>query len=290
MSEKRLLELLGNVEDDYIEEANPLHMKKKHSYKAGWWLAVAASICLMFTFGYGMSLYTKEPYDALDINTEDAVAMIPYGDITVCVFQKEIESSFEYAFVADFTYKGIGYSLELNTNDDAYIYEMVETIIGESDNHVFSEVLGFDSYFVKAEEPFRGFVNWKYYTEVNGVETCIAEVFGDIVTKPEIYQKDLDGDGVTELICNSMYGTGAGRVYIFRNHNGVIEVGSLCYDLTDKDMFSGITNQGSSYIQERYHPHMGAFEISYPAEDGTKSVLLEDMKWIEFVPYEVGYF
>ncbi len=290
MREKRMLELLGNVEDDYIEEANRLNMKKKHSYKMGWWVGVAACVCLIFTVGYGVSLYTKELYDALNINTEEAVATIPYEDITVCVFQKEIKTSHEYAFVADFAYKGVMYSLELNTNDDAYIYEMVETIIGESDKHVFSDVLGFDTYYVKAEEVSKGFVNWKYFTEFNGVETCIAEVFGDMVMKPEIYQRDLDGDGVEELICNSMYGTGARRVYVYRKHNGSIEVGSLCYDLTDESMFSGISNQGSSYIQEVYHPETGTFEISYPTEEGTKSVIFQNIEWVEFVPYEIGYF
>ena len=289
MREKSMLELLGNVDDDYIEEANPLYMKK-HSYKIGWWIAAMACICFVFTVGYGVSVYTKEPYGALDINTEEAVTTIPYGDITVCVFQKEIESSHEYAFVADFVYKGVRYSLELNTNDDAYIYDMVETIIGEANKHVFSEVLGFDTYYVKAEEPFKGFVNWKYFTEIDGVEICVAEVFGDIVTKPEIYQKDLDGDGVAELICNSMYGTGARRVYIYRNHDGVIEVGYFCYDLMNESLVPGITNVGSSYIQEIYHSENETFEISYPTEEGTKRVILQNIEWVEFVPYKIGYF
>ncbi len=285
-----MLEMLVHVEDDYIEEANPLNMKKKYSYKKVWWAVAAACICLLLTVGYGVSLHTKEPYNATNINTQDAIATISYGDTTVYVFQKEIESSHEYAYVADFIYKGRVYSLSLNTNDDAYIYDMVETIVGESDKHVFSNILGFDTYYVKAEEPFKGFVNWKYFVEVSGVETCIAEVFGDMVTKPEIYQKDLDGDGIEELICNSMYGTGARRVYIYRNHDGVIEVGYFCYDLWDESLFPGITNQGSSYIQEIYHPENETFEISYPIDEGTKSVILQNIEWVEFVPYENGYF
>lgn len=290
MSEKRMLELLNYVEDSYLEEANPRNMKKKLSYKKVWWIAAAACVCLLITIGYGVSLSTKEPYNALDINTEEAIAVVPYGDITVCVFQKEIQSSHDYAFGADFVYKDISYHLDLNTNDDVYIYEMVETIIGEAEKHVFSDVLGFDSYYVKAEEPFKGFVNWKYFVEIDSVETCVAEVFGDMVTKPEIYQKDLDGDGASELICSSMYGTGVQRIYIFRNHNGVIEVGYLCYNLWNEAMFPGIINRGSGYVQEVYHPQNGSFEIIYTVEDGTRSVLLENLEWVEFVPFEKGYF
>ena len=265
-------------------------MKKRFLGKKAWWVAAVACMCLLLTVGYGVSLRAKEPYNATNINTEDAIAEIPYKDTTVYVFQKEIETSHEYAFEALFEYKGVDYSLSINTNEEAYIYEMIETIVGESDRQVFSDILGFESYYVKAEEPFKGFVNWKFFTEINGVETCIAEVFGDIISKPEIYQKDFDGDGVEELICNNMYGTGAGRVYIYRNHNGVIEVGYLCYDLTDESLFPGITNQGSSYIQEIYQPENETFEIYYPVEDGTKSVILHDIEWVEFVPYEIGYF
>lgn len=290
MREKRMLEMLAHAEDSYIEEANPLNMRNQSSYKKVWWVAAAACVCILLTVGYDVSQHTKEPFNATNINTEDAVATIPYGDTTVYVFQKEIETSHEYAYEALFEYKGVDYTLALNTNDEAYIYTMVETIVGESDKHVFSKVLGFDSYYVKAEESFKGFVNWKYFVEIDGVETCIAEVFGDMVIKPEIYQKDLDGDGVKELICNSMYGTGAGRVYIYRNHNGVIEVGYFCYDLSDERLFSGITNQGSSYIQEIYHPENETFEISYPVEEGRKSVILQNIDWVEFVPYKIGYF
>lgn len=290
MNEKRMLEAFGGVEDCYIVEANPLNRKKKEPFKKMWWIAAAACVCLLLAGGYGISLHAREPYHANDINTEDAIASFPYGDTMVYVFQKDIESIHEYAFEVMFEYKGMHYSLLTDTNTETHIYEMVETMLGESDKHVFSDVLGFDTYYVKAEETFKRFVNWKYFTEINGVETGIAEVFGYTTPKPEIYQKDVDGDGVAELICNSMYGTGAARVYIYRNHNGVIEVGYFSYDLTDETIFPGITNMGAGYIQEIYHPENETFEISYTVEDGTKSVFLEDIEWVEFVPYEVGYF
>ena len=290
MSEKNLLEMLNHVEDCYIEEANPRNMKKHPLFKRGWWIAAAACVCLILLVGYRMSLSTREPYNATNINTEDAIVAVPYGDTMVYVFQKKIETSHEYTFEAEFEYKGVPYHLFINTNDEAYILEMIETIVGESDNHIFTDVFHFDSYYVKAEESFPGFVNWKYFTQIDGVEICLAEAFGYTTAKPQIYQKDLDGDGVEEMICNSMYGTGAERVYVFRYHDGVIEVGYLCYDLTDENMFPGITNMGSSHIQEIYHPENETFEIMYPTEEGMGSTILQDMEWVEFVPYEIGYF
>ena len=32
------------------------------------------------------------------------------------------------------------------------------------------------------------------------------------------------------------------------------------------------------------------FEIIYTVEDGTRSVLLENLEWVKFVPFEKGYF
>ena len=79
-----------------------------------------------------------------------------------------------------------------------------------------------------------------------------------------------------------MAGTGAERVYIYRNNNGVIEKGYLSYDLWDEAMFPGITNRGSSYIQENYIAETNTFEISYPTETGTETIVLENTDMFEF--------
>ena len=79
-----------------------------------------------------------------------------------------------------------------------------------------------------------------------------------------------------------MYGTGAERVYIFRNNNGAIEKGYLSYDLWDSTMFEGITNMGSSYIQENYIVETNTFEIEYPTETGSKKLVIEDLNMFVF--------
>lgn len=287
MREKKVLEILSNVEDRYIEEANPLNCEKKNGFRKVWWIAVAASVCVLIMAGYGISLHTtKEPFVAFEIYIEEAILNIPYGSSIIYVFQKDIEEEYEYSFEAVLEYEDVYYKLSTDTNDETHIKELFDVIIGEQKN----SVLGFTSYYVVAEETWKDFLNWKYYTETSGLETCIGEAFGYVIPKPEIYQNDFDGDGVAELVCNSMYGTGAKRVYIFRNNNGVMEVGYLCYDLYNKTMFPNITDMGAGYIQENYYPENGTFEVLYTTEDGMKSVILEGLDWVEFVPFYEGYF
>lgn len=286
MSEKKILEVLTDIEDRYIEEANPLTYKKRASFKKLYWV-VAACMCLLVMGGYALSLQmTREPFVAFEINKEESIATIPYEDSYVYLFQREIEEEYEYSFEAILEKDGMYYKLSTDTNNEEKIYAMVDMIVGEQKK----SILGFSNYYVVAEEPFKDFVNWKYFVEVDGVEICLAEVFGYTNPKTEVYQKDLDGDGASELICSSMYGTGVQRIYIFRNHNGVIEVGYLCYDLWNEAMFPGIIDRGSVYVQEVYHPENGTFEIIYTVEDGTRSVFLENLEWVEFVPFEKGYF
>lgn len=124
-----------------------------------------------------------------------------------------------------------------------------------------------------------GFIIQKYYAEVDGVEKCIAQAHGYVVPGLEVYSRDLAEDGVCELICNCIYGTGAERVYIFRNNDGIIEKGRISYDLWHD---TGITNIGSSYIQENYIAETNTFEIVYQTKEGPETIVIEDMSVFEF--------
>ena len=44
--------------------------------------------------------------------------------------------------------------------------------------------------------------------------------------------------------------------------------------------FSGITNRGSAYIQENYIAETNTFEIVYPTEEGSETIVIEDMNQI----------
>ena len=62
-----------------------------------------------------------------------------------------------------------------------------------------------------------------FYTEDNKE---IAQQFGPNLYDPWFYNVDLDGDGVDEMICPCVYtADGCPCVLIYRNNNGVIEVG-----------------------------------------------------------------
>ena len=211
---------------------------------------------------------------------ENAVAVIQYGDTMVYFYKVEATADYDVSYRAVFEYENLVYELQTYSNDEKRIYAILKTVLGEP--NTFSDILGFSGYYVKAEETSPGFVNRKYYAEINGVETCIAEVFSYNGPEPEIYSKDIDGDGTKELICNCVYGTGAGRVFIYRNNYGVIEVGRLVYDTWDASMFPNIVNHGSSYVQEKYIPENETIEISYVTETGDTSIVLYDFEMMEF--------
>lgn len=225
----------------------------------------------------------------VSMDTESAIDQLQYGDITVYLYQDDIASGFQYAYRAEFEYSGVFYVLQTNSNDPSRIYSVLETITGtsqadDSDN-TFTGILGLDGYYVKIEETPPGFMIWRYFAELHGKTQCIAEVFGYTASEPEVYSKDLDGDGVTELICNCTFGTGAERVYIYRNHHGVIEQGTLVYDTNDPSIFPNLNNWGSNAINEKYDPENDAFILSYSTDTGTEETILYDKNLISYHPF-----
>lgn len=235
--------------------------------------------------------FNGETFAVNQENVKNVVDSIQYGDTIVTIYKIETANEYELAYYAVFEYREVYYELRTYSNDKEDIYDILQAVLGRFDNesedasegkHNFKEILGYSDYDVKVEQNMPGFIIQKYYAEVDGVDKCIAEVFGYAVPGPEVYSKDLDGDGVSELICNCMAGTGAERIYIYRNNNGVIEKGRLVYDLWDENLFPGITNRGSSYIQEKYIAQTNTFEIAYPTEIGTETIVLADMNMFEF--------
>ena len=214
---------------------------------------------------------------------ENAVEVIRYGDTTIEIYQEETESESEVTYYAVFEYQNVCYELKTYSNEKDFLYEILQTVLGENgkesenisgDNHNFPDVLGYRDYYVTVEQTMPGFIIQKYYAEVEGAEKCLAQVYGYVVPGPEVYSKDLDCDGINELICNCIAGTGAERVYIFRNNNGVIERGYISYE---RWRDTGITNIGSSYIQENYIAESNTFEIVYQTEAGTETIVIEDL-------------
>ncbi len=240
---------------------------------------------------YDVTLNCAFNGEVFTVNEENAIDIVQYGDTTIHIYKAETTSEYDLAFYAVFEYQNVCYELRTYSNDKDCIYDILQAVLGvpddESENtsnseYSFADVLGYSDYSVQVEQNMPGFIIQKYYIEVEGIETCIAQVFGYAVPGPEVYSIDLDGDGINELICNCMAGTGAERVYVFRNNDGVIERGWLSYDLWDATMFPGISNRGSAYIQEKYIVETNTFKIAYPTETGIESIILKDMDMFEF--------
>lgn len=73
-----------------------------------------------------------------------------------------------------------------------------------------------------------GFI-WNLYNED---QEMIAMQFGYNDYEPQLYSADMDGDGTDELISYCIYGgDGAARIFVYRNNNGIIELGVFETDL-----------------------------------------------------------
>ena len=70
---------------------------------------------------------------------------------------------------------------------------------------------------------------WNLYNED---QEMIAMQFGYNDYEPQLYSADMDGDGTDELISYCIYGgDGAARIFVYRNNNGIIELGVFETDL-----------------------------------------------------------
>ena len=240
---------------------------------------------------YDMTMNCAFNGETFTTNEKNAIDTIQYGDTRIQIYQGETTPEFELTYYAIFEYQNVFYELKTYSNDEDCIYDILQAVLGVTEEnsegtsngeHNFAEVLGYSDYHVTVEQNMPGFIIQKYYAEADDTEKCIAQVFGYAVPGPEVYSIDMDGDEINELIANCIYGTGAGRVYIFRNNDGIIERGYLSYDLWDEAMFPDIGNRGSSYIQEKYIAETNTFEIVYPTETGNETIVIEGIDMFEF--------
>ena len=136
----------------------------------------------------------------------------------------------------------------------------------------FADIMGYDGYYVEDES-----VPWHYRRTYNYALDAgtglLAESFGFQI---DDYVLDLDGDGVTELICNCTYGDGADRVYVYRKNGDMIQRGWLdCFGR--RELYPGISDTEAVWaIVQRYDAEQGAFLVTYPSRaassgDGTTS-------------------
>ena len=203
-----------------------------------------------------------------EVNKKDPIGaydMTQYGDVEVAIYREESDWSDPYIYRAEFTLDGVTYALSIHSDNPEDIYAYLDMVLGESkggevpSGAILTDVLGFDVCRIEMEEIVPYQYEWHYYVEVDGEDMCVAEQFG--YDDPEAWSRDLDGDGVPELICNCTYGDGVRNVIVYRNNNGVIEEGGIRWSYyVEKFGWTNIGESGvSSMPLERYDPERGVF-------------------------------
>ena len=238
---------------------------------------------------------------SLDCSTDDeserkdqteAYAVAQYGNVEVTIYREESDRSDPYIYRAEFMADGVACNLSIHSDDPKELDAYLNTFLGEPENSrtpILSDVLGFNVRRVEMEEtsPFQ--VMWHYYVEVNGEDICVAEQFG-YENYPESWSRDLDGDGVPELICNNQYGDGVQEVCVYRNNNGSIEKGSIRWSYYSEKF--GWINLGEGGISglpaERYDPERDIFTAAHYDNDSDTTVTAEfddGLIPFEFIPF-----
>ena len=148
----------------------------------------------------------------------------------------------------------------------------------------FSNILGYDGFYVY-EGSF--FIYGDYYTIENEILQKIAQAYGFVITPEDCYVRDINGDGVNELICNCCYGSGPSTVEIYYNDGTQILCGSgeNLAEIDEEKVFAKSVN---SY----YIPEENSIYVTYMLEDseewieGTYPIELEKIDFYPFEPIE----
>lgn len=196
-----------------------------------------------------------------------AYAAAQYGDVEVTIYREESGWSNRKPFLyrAEFTLDGVTYNLSIHSDDPEDIYTCLDLVLGGPESNEdrsgarLTDVLGLGVCRIEMEEISPCQYKWHYYVKVDGEDVCVAEQFG--YDGPEAWSRDLDGDGVPELICNSTYEDGVKSVIVYRNNNGTIEEGRIRQSYYEEKFgWTHVWEGGiSSLPAERYNPERGVF-------------------------------
>lgn len=163
--------------------------------------------------------------------------------------------------------------------------ENIRTVLGTNRGTrtiAFENIMGLSGFYSETTDGV-GFITRKYYVPaVVGGYTPIGGSFGYTIDDHVV---DLDGDGVTELVCNCQYGAdGAQRVFVYRLKNGAVEkgfCGSVYSTLPDYNNW-GVNGSG-----EYYDADADEFVLGYSTTRGAVEMAEKRFTYrlLDFIPY-----
>ena len=177
------------------------------------------------------------------------------------------------------------YQLVMRTGEKETVlktYRRMGANPAEYSHGTFSDILGYDGFYVY-EGDF--FIYGDYYSIEEEALQKIAQAFGFLIRPEDSYGKDINGDGVSELICNCCYGSGGPEtVIIYYNDGTQIQCGSG-EDLAEIDTEKVVSKSISSY----YIPEENAVFVSYmymDSEELIEGLYPIELEKIDFYPFE----
>lgn len=140
-------------------------------------------------------------------------------------------------------------------------------------------LIGFENCYCIKAAVAGNHTGWAFY---NGDNKQIAYQFGyECQDKPEYYLKDLDGDGIEEMICNCVYGAdGAERVFIFKNNNGVAMIGKCKSEIVAASIDAEI--HGANKYSEYYDKDSGTLIFRISVDNKSREMNIEDFTFEEY--------
>lgn len=143
----------------------------------------------------------------------------------------------------------------------------------------FDNIMGLSGYYTEKTELYFKIRSY-YVTDTDGTDVRIAESFGFGIND---FVVDLDGDGVTELVCNCQSGgDGHENVYVFRRNGSKIEQGYPDFERISMPQWN---NWGVNSTASKYDEREGCFQISYSTENEWKKIKLRNLNDFYFEDY-----
>lgn len=265
MRNDQLFSVLENIDERYIDESENYKAQKKDSDFIRYIGLAAAAVLIMGTVG--IVLFLNGRSQAI-IETEGIEETVQE---TIAVVQTQATEPSNL------------------TPTEAYddFDKRIERITGAPEN---KDLMGLGDFRIDVETNKSSGMKRLLFVLCED-ESVIAEcgrcrgTFGE----GEAYSlTDIDGDGVSELVCNEQFATGVERVTIYRNNNGTVEYGLVREEYV-REKFGIDQLSSPSQIVEVYDSELNVICVTLIGnedEDKVIEISLDEVEAFEFLPYE----